>query len=90
MVRAFEIILQKGEIGETYNIGGNSEISVNRLAELLSILYGKEIDRVYVGDRCFNDLRYAIDSTKLNSLGWKTEVELTEGLKITSIYSIDC
>jgi dTDP-glucose 4,6-dehydratase len=71
---AVELILNKGEIGKTYNIGSNNEYSVLEIAKILihklkpNELFEDWIE--YVPDRNFNDFRYSIDFTKLIELGW--------------------
>jgi len=85
--KAFECILEKGTIGEIYNIGCDEgmEYSVMDIAKILiktmknSEDYEKWIE--YVEDRPFNDQRYYISNQKLKDLGWSIEVELMEGLQ---------
>jgi UDP-glucose 4,6-dehydratase len=76
-VKAFDLILFQGKIGEIYNIGTSNELSVLEVAELLrsKICPYKTLDEVttYVRDRDFNDARYVITSNKLRALGWKEE-----------------
>lgn len=77
VVKAFTIILEKGVIGEVYNIGGeiSNEYSVIEVAKLLIRLYLKKNNYIewlsYVKDRPFNDKRYFITNEKLCTLGWK-------------------
>lgn len=79
VVSAFETIINKGIIGEIYNIAGdeNSEISVRDLAILLLHIHDPTahiIDHVkYVKDRKFNDCRYYICNQKLLALGWSQQ-----------------
>jgi UDP-glucose 4,6-dehydratase len=88
VVEAFEIILEKGVIGEIYNIGGDDdyECSVLELAQKLikNIIgtddYSKWI--TFINDRPFNDKRYFISNSKLKSLGWEPKIKLNEGLKL--------
>ena len=74
---AFITILEKGIIGEIYNIGSdeNMEFSVIEIAKLLieKIQKTKDYNKwiTYIEDRPFNDKRYFIDNYKLKSLGWK-------------------
>lgn len=70
--RAIMAILERGTVGEVYNIGGNSEWANIDLVKLLLKLLGKPETLIeYVTDRPGHDLRYAIDSSKINSeLGW--------------------
>jgi dTDP-glucose 4,6-dehydratase len=85
--RAFESILEKGEIGEIYNIGCDEgmEYSVLEVAKILINItkgtedYEKWIE--YVEDRPFNDQRYYISNSKLKELGWNIEINFLDGLK---------
>ena len=87
-------ILQEGVIGETYNIGGESEINninlVNRICEILNEI--RPITRSggykslikFVNDRPGHDRRYAMNITKINTqLGWNPRVTLEVGLQRT-------
>ena len=85
--KAFESILERGSIGEIYNIGGNeeSEYSVLDIAKILikKIQHTEEYNKwiEYVDDRPFNDKRYYISNDKLKGLGWNTEVDFENGVK---------
>lgn len=83
--KAIDIILQRGEIGETYNIGGGYECSNNHLLTLLCDI--ADVDTFdfldYVTDRPGHDFRYSIDCSKLETLGYKPSVTLWEGLQAT-------
>ena len=84
--KAFECVLEKGVIGEIYNIGCDDkmEFSVMEIAKILIRLvkntedYDKWIE--YIEDRPFNDQRYYISNQKLKDLGWNIEVTLMNGL----------
>ena len=84
---AFETILEKGKIGEIYNIGCNEkmEYSVLHVAYMLieNIKGTKDYDKwiEYVEDRPFNDMRYYISNSKLKELGWKITIKFEDGLK---------
>jgi dTDP-glucose 4,6-dehydratase len=90
---AIELIFDKGNIGETYNIGGFNEWKNIDLVKLLCEEMDKKLERpngesakliTFVKDRPGHDLRYAIDATKINSaLGWKPSVTFPEGLAKT-------
>jgi dTDP-glucose 4,6-dehydratase len=87
VVRAVEIILQKGFVNHIYNIGTNNEYSVSEIADKL-IKYLKPNDKVedwiqYVTDRNFNDYRYAIESSELRNLGWQEETDFNKGFEYT-------
>ena len=85
--RAFEIILEKGKIGEIYNIGCNEgmEYSILEIAKILikKIQKTEDYDKwiSYIEDRPFNDERYYISNNKLKTLGWDITVDLNNGLK---------
>ena len=80
--RAIDFILQKGKVGEVYNIGAREEISNIDLVKRMLDVLGKPHELItYVPDRLGHDLRYAIDSSKLESLGWKPEYTIEETLK---------
>lgn len=87
LVDALDIIIQKGKIGEVYNIGSDDEFSVMDIAKKILFLKNSENciydDKlVYVQDRLFNDYRYLIDSDKIKQLGWKgPQVSFDKGLK---------
>jgi len=91
--RAIDVILHKGKLGETYNIGGFNEW---KNIDLIKVVI-KTVDRLlgrkdgasdklitYITDRAGHDLRYAIDSTKLkNELGWEPSLQFEEGIEKT-------
>jgi dTDP-glucose 4,6-dehydratase len=85
--KAVETILLNGQIGEIYNIGGTTELSVMEIATLL-IQRLKPDDEVndwleYVTDRNFNDIRYAVTTEKLQKLGWQQEISFEKGFEET-------
>jgi dTDP-glucose 4,6-dehydratase len=101
-VKALELVLTSGTIGETYNIGGHNEKTnievVNMICKLLEIHapnkpYGvkKYIDLIkYVKNRPGHDLRYAIDATKIQSeLGWKPEESFNSGIEKTVLWYLN-
>jgi dTDP-glucose 4,6-dehydratase len=90
---AIDKIFHEGKIGETYNIGGNNEWTNIDLINLLCKIMDQKLNRplgtsagliTFVKDRAGHDLRYAIDSSKLqNELGWKPSLQFEEGLEKT-------
>lgn len=81
---AIDVILKQGYIGEVYNVGGNEEHSnIFIVKEILNITGGNVSLINYVEDRKGHDLRYAIDSTKIELLGWKRKYRFDCGLKAT-------
>ncbi|AFU68507.1 dTDP-glucose 4,6-dehydratase RfbB [Psychroflexus torquis ATCC 700755] len=90
---AVDLILEKGKVKETYNIGGFNEWKNINLVKLLCQQMDEKLENpvgtseeliTYVKDRPGHDLRYAIDASKINKeLGWKPTVTFEEGLSIT-------
>ncbi|HET7648363.1 MAG TPA: dTDP-glucose 4,6-dehydratase [Gaiellaceae bacterium] len=83
--RAIELVLERGRVGETYNVGSGLERSVEQIADLVLELTGKpESLKTIVPDRPGHDRRYLLDSTKLRrELGWEPEIEFAEGMRAT-------
>lgn len=81
---AIERVLLSGEIGEVYNVGGNSEKeNIEIVKKILETLNKSEGLIKYVKDRPGHDRRYAIDSSKLRKLGWKPTYSFEEGMEAT-------
>ena len=91
--RAIDLIFHNAKKGNTYNIGGHNEWTNIDLIHLLCKIMDKKLNRAagdsaklitYVKDRAGHDLRYAIDSSKLqNDLGWIPTLQFEEGLEKT-------
>ena len=85
--RAVDIVLEKGTVNEIYNIGTNNEYTVMDIFYKIcgSLVPNKNPEDLleYVEDRCFNDFRYCIDSTKLKELGWKENITFESGFDST-------
>lgn len=83
--KAIDLIIRTGRPGQVYNIGGRSELSNLQLVGAILGKLGKRADEVqFVGDRPGHDMRYAIDSSKIEKeLGWRAEHDLTRGLELT-------
>ena len=83
--RAIDLILRKGKPGTVYNIGGNHEMENIALVRRICQELGKPERLItYVTDRKGHDLRYAIDSGKLQrELGWRPETGFDEGIRRT-------
>ena len=94
---AVRLVLEKGRIGETYNIGGNSEKANIDLVHLLCSLVDKAIPGrksadliTFVKDRPGHDRRYAIDAGKIaRELGWKPKESFETGLAKTVRWYLD-
>ncbi len=83
--RGIELVLEKGRVGEVYNIGGVNERPNIEVLHLLLEIMGKPRSLLcHVEDRPGHDRRYAIDSTKIRTeLGWQPRVSFEEGLVST-------
>ncbi|MBU1151229.1 dTDP-glucose 4,6-dehydratase [Patescibacteria group bacterium] len=82
---AIDLILEKGKIGDVYNVGGNNERTNLEITKFLLDFLGKDESLIdFVGDRLAHDRRYAIDSSKLQrELGWSPSVDFSEGIEKT-------
>jgi dTDP-glucose 4,6-dehydratase len=82
---AIDTVLNKGVIGEVYNIGGNNEKANIEIVKLIIGTLGKSEKLIkYVKDRPGHDRRYAIDNTKITTqLGWKPAYTFDQGMKET-------
>ena len=91
--RAIDVIFHNGKIADTYNIGGFNEwknidlikVIIKTVDRLLGNPEGHSLGLItYVTDRAGHDLRYAIDSTKLQrDLGWEPSLQFEEGIEKT-------
>jgi dTDP-glucose 4,6-dehydratase len=86
-VKALDLLLKKGQPGEVYNIGANNERTNLEVTRLILKIMGKGEEMIeFVADRPGHDRRYAIDASKLRSLGWQPEYpreRFEEGLRKT-------
>lgn len=81
-VRAILLVLQKGTIGDVYNIGGTNEWTNNEVAKHVLDYFGLPHSNIsYVSDRPGHDQRYAIDASKIQQqLGWQPQTTFAQGL----------
>ncbi len=97
--RAIDLIFHKGAVAETYNIGGFNEwknidivkLLVSTTDRLLGRPEGADLDLItFVSDRKGHDMRYAIDSRKLQEeLGWEPSLQFEEGIERTVKWYLD-
>lgn len=97
--RAIDTIFHEGTIADTYNIGGFNEwknidiikVLIRTVDRLLGRPEGADEDLItFVTDRAGHDLRYAIDSTKLQrELGWEPSLQFEEGIEKTVRWYLD-
>jgi len=80
--RAIDLLIDRGESGEVYNIGGGNEVRNVDLTHRILELAGKPSTLIRpVADRPGHDRRYAVDTRKLRAMGWAPEVAFDEGLR---------
>ena len=89
--KAVELVMDKGKVGEVYNIGANTEKPNIEIVKLLLKNTGKTEDLIeYVKDRLGHDRRYAINSTKIQKeLGWEVEHSFESAIQDTIKWYID-
>jgi len=81
---ALDTIFQNGQIGETYNIGTDYELTNLELTKQLLMKFEKNEDYIqFVTDRPFNDKRYSVNIDKLKALGWEPKHSFEQGLDKT-------
>ena len=83
--RAIDLILQNGEVGQVYNIGGHNEMrNIDIVKLILKALDKPESLITFVTDRKGHDMRYAIDPTFIHDkLGWLPETKFADGIQKT-------
>jgi len=84
-------IMEKGKIGEIYNVGSNQERrNIDVVKTILKILNKKEDLIEFVKDRPGHDFRYSLDTTKIkNELGWEAKTTFEEGIEKTVKWYIE-
>lgn len=89
--RAIDLIVNKGTVGEVYNVGGHNEMRNIDIVKMIVKALGKSEDLITcVADRKGHDMRYAIDPTKIhNELGWLPETKFEDGIQKTIAWYLD-
>jgi len=83
-VQAMHLVLNHGELGTAYNAGaGDERTNLELTRALLATLHLDEGRIEHVTDRLGHDRRYAIDSTRIRTLGWSPHTPFAEGLAAT-------
>jgi dTDP-glucose 4,6-dehydratase len=82
--RAVEFLLERGNPGEIYNIGGGHEKTNLEITRKILDLLSRDNNMIeYVTDRPGHDFRYSLDCSKLHALGWKPQYSFDEALEET-------
>lgn len=98
--RALEVVLDRGEIGQSYNVGGHAERTNLDVVQTVCAILDRKRPRAdgssrrdlmtFVNDRPGHDRRYAIDSSKLEqSLGWRAQETFESGMEKTIDWYLD-
>lgn len=90
LMKAMILLIEKGKIGECYNIGTVEEYQNIEMAHMICGLFGlpPKDHIIFVDDRPFNDARYAVDWSKISALGWKPQSSVrTELPKMAQWYA---
>ena len=98
--RAIQTVIEKGRLGETYNVGGDNEITNIKIVKTICTILDKEKPLhngklyseqiTFVPDRPGHDFRYAIDAKKIKQeLGWKPKESFETGIKKTVLWFIE-
>lgn len=81
---AIDLVLHRGAVGETYNIGTGQEIENLRMVEILLDELGKDQTLIqFVEDRAGHDRRYSMDVSKIRALGWEPRHSCEEAIRAT-------
>lgn len=79
--RAIDLLLERGEPGQVYNVGGGQELTNAELTDRILRLLDRPRSLIHhVADRQGHDRRYALDTSKLQALGWNPQESFEEGL----------
>ncbi len=87
---AIDLVLHDGEAGETYNIGGGNEVDTIQLSDAILRLLGKPAElRQFVADRAGHDRRYALDTSKIEALGWRPRHTFAAAIEKTVAWYVE-
>ena len=85
-------LLEKGKIGESYNLTGEKEVSNLEMAQIIAKTIGKELKYEMVdfhSDRPGHDLRYGLDGAKMKNMGWTLPVDFETSLQNTVKWTVN-
>jgi dTDP-glucose 4,6-dehydratase len=88
--RALDVVLREGNVGEIYNVGSHTEKTTLEISEAILDAVGADDDLIkFVEDRPGHDQRYALETEKIEALGWEPKYTFEEGLERTINYYLD-
>jgi dTDP-glucose 4,6-dehydratase len=80
---AVDLVLREGESGSVYNVGGEERENLDVVGRIVALTGGDESLVRHVEDRPGHDRRYSVDSSRIETLGWKRERDFERGLEET-------
>ena len=88
--RALDVVLREGTVGEIYNIGSHTEKTNLEVTEAILDAVGADEDLIeFVDDRAGHDQRYALETERIEALGWEPAYAFEEGLERTVDYCLN-
>jgi dTDP-glucose 4,6-dehydratase len=82
--RGIDLVLERGEAGQAYNVGGPDELPNMEVVRTILALTGRDESLIeHVTDRLGHDRRYSLSSDKAQALGWEAKVRFSDGLRRT-------
>ncbi len=88
--RALDLVLREGNVGEVYNIGSHAEKTNLEVTEAILDAVGASKELIeFVEDRPGHDQRYALETTKIEDLGWESNYTFRDGLEVTVEYYLN-
>jgi dTDP-glucose 4,6-dehydratase len=85
--RGIDVVLHRGQLGETYNIGAGGQTSGIEVADMVLEALGKPQSlKEFVSDRPGHDYRYCLDNSKARALGWELKYDVPSGLRQTATW----
>jgi len=82
--RGIDVVLHRGELGQTYNIGAGGQTDGTSVADMILDAVGKPASlKEFVADRAGHDYRYCLDNSKARALGWELQYDVPDGIRQT-------
>jgi dTDP-glucose 4,6-dehydratase len=80
---AIDLVAKSGKPGEVYNVGSSNEVQNKELAKSILFYMKSDAQMAFIRDRPGHDMRYSVNASKLRGLGWRPEVEFSQGIRET-------
>ena len=88
LANAIHVVIKKGKNGEIYNVGPKKPTSIKEVVTRVGKLYNLKLNQIakVTDDRLGQDSKYWLDSSKINNLGWKQEINWDDGLQEVKLW----